>query len=234
MNKRRLIFTALIMFIQLSANEYFSLSAYPWMKISYTGEANVINRFCSVLPADDPFYHESGDSANFIRVMDYVPDEQNGQLYNILFSMGESADSRYIFYKAGEYHEPAFVIHTDHLHFRGRGEIIATGSVNEMFTISRKYKLKRGKIRELRQPFYAVDVRSRAVKDFDIYQSRRLRNNVTKIHQGEKLTVLAAEFDKRYEYYLIRSDTGLCGWIRIEPGTWVDETPIQDLYYHGD
>lgn len=228
------LFSLLLIASLLSAQESFSLSPYPWMKVSYTGEAAVINTICAKLHPDDPFYHSNGDSANFVRVMDYVPDARDGQRYSILFSMGESADPRYIFYRQGEYAEPAFILHSDHLHFPGDGVIIACGSINEMFSLSRKYRLNRGRLQEEKQPFYAVKLSSIAVRDFDIFRSKRLRNIVAHIGVGEEVIVLLTEFDKNYEYYLIRNKTGLCGWIRVEPGTWVDETPIRDLYYHGD
>ncbi len=218
----------------LFAGDLISLAPYPWMTVGYSGNALVFNTSCDKLPYDDPFYHAQGDTTGFIKVMEYVPDAATGDLYSILFSMGESGDSQYLFFLEGEFRNPAFILHADHLTFSGDGLVIARGSTNQMFTRSRKFRIDRGKIREMPQPFYAVDLESQATRDFPVFESKKMKKILTEVHRGEALTVLAAEFKPEYRYYLIRTSLGLCGWIRVEREVWVDETPVKDLYYHGD
>ncbi|MDZ7795967.1 MAG: hypothetical protein U5N56_02505 [Candidatus Marinimicrobia bacterium] len=233
----RKILIGIVLFIAVRtvfSADTLSLVHYPWIKIHYEGDAEIINKTCDRLPQDDPFYRSRGDSAKFIKVMEYVPGNGYGDRYSILFSMGESADPRYYFYRNNETLEEAFSIHTVDLYLKNGGVIIARGSVNEMFTLSRKFLFKKGKIKEIKQPFYAVDLQSSATGDFPVYRTKRLRRAVTTVRKGEEISVLLTEFDENYRYYLIRSSTGLCGWIKVEKGVWVNNTPIKDLYYHGD
>ncbi|MDD3966136.1 MAG: hypothetical protein WC372_06790 [Candidatus Neomarinimicrobiota bacterium] len=229
-----LLILVLIFLAPLAGSEVISLSPYPWIKVSYTGEAKVFNSSCDKLPFDDPFYYAQGDTGRFIKVMEYVPNESDADCYSILFTMGESGDAQYLFYLEGRFDEPLFVLHTDHLHFRGEGILIAEGSMNRMFLQSQKYALQKGRIRELPQPFYAIGLESVAMRDLEIYAGKRMEKVIDTVREGEKVTILAAEFKENPERYLIRNARGLCGWIRIPHGVWVDETPVRDIYYHGD
>jgi hypothetical protein len=79
-----------------------------------------------------------------------------------------------------------------------------------------------------------VNIQSEATRDFDIYLNKNTHRIVAHIEEGDPVTVLLAEFKKKHVYYLVRSSLGLTGWVRIEQETWVDETPVKDLYFHGD
>ncbi len=72
------------------------------------------------------------------------------------------------------------------------------------------------------------------MKDFTIFKTPKMKNSIANIRKGEKLTVLLVDYNENYSKYLIKSDLGLLGWTKIKQGLWVDETPIRDLYYHGD
>ena len=234
MQKRFLIILLAISSVILSYASVISIAPYPWFKVHYTGEAKIFNTSCDKLSRDDPFYFSQGDTTGFIKVMEYVPDTSDGELYSILFSIGESGNSHYLFYREGEFDQPAFILYTDHLYFSGDGVIIARGSMNEMFMRSRKYLLKNGHIREVKQPFYSVNIQSYAIRDFPVYDSKRQKRIITHVNKGEDVHVLLTEFKETYSHYLIKTVSGLTGWIRVEKGIWVDETPIKDLYYHGD
>ena len=234
MQIRRSVFILMLFVITVSHAGVISMASYPWIKVHYTGTANVFNTTCDMLSRDDPFYYAQGDTTGFIKVMEYVPDANEGTLYSILFSMGESGDAHYLFYREGAFDQPAFILFCDHLYLSGDGVIVAKGIMNEMFERSRKYELKNGTVREIPQPFYGVDLHSYATRDFNVYGNKRLRHVVTNVKKGEDVHVLLAEFKDPYSYYLIRTESGLTGWIRVEKGIWVDETPIKELYYHGD
>ena len=218
----------------LFAEKIIEIAPYPWLKVTYTGDAKIFNTSCEKLSYEDPFYHAQGDTSSYIKVMEYIPNELDSDLYSILFSIGESGDSRYEFYLEGEFQTPAFILHTDHLDFLGEGILVARGSMNEMFMRSRKYEIDNGKIKELKQPFYSVDIQSEATKDFDLFLTKRFKHVIDHVSKGDKVSVLVAEFKNKYAYYLVRSELGLIGWVKINQGLWVDETPIKDLYYHGD
>lgn len=230
----KILLTCVLTLGLLFASNIIEIAPYPWLKVSYIGEAKIFNTSCEKLAYEDPFYHAQGDTSSYIKVMEYVPNENDNDLYSILFSIGESGDSRYEFYLEGEFQMPVFILHTDHLDFLGDGILVARGSMNQMFMRSRKYKISNAKIKELKQPFYTVDIQSEATKNFDIYMTKRLSKVIDHIGKGDKVSVLVAEFKDKYDYYLVRSELGLTGWVKINQGLWVDETPIRDLYYHGD
>jgi hypothetical protein len=204
------------------------------MKVSFDGDATVYNTSLDKLEYEDPFYHFQGDTTSYIKVLDIVPDVMAGDQYSVLFYMGEGGYSQYEFYLENDCVTPAFTLYCDHLDFLGNGYLIARGSMNRMFPISRKYKISNGRVREIKQPFYAVNIQSEATRDFDIYLNKNTNRIVAHIEEGDPVTVLLAEFKKKHVYYLVRSSLGLTGWVRIEQETWVDETPVKDLYFHGD
>lgn len=216
------------------AEEIISITDFPSLTVSYEGKAKVFNKTLDKLEYDDPFYHAEGDKLPYIKVLEIIPDEHQEDLYSIIFHMGEAGISSYEFYLEGEFVTPAFILYTDHLDFAGDGVITTRGSMNQMFTISKKYRLSKGQIKEIAQPFYAVDIESTATRGFDIFKTKRMKRSVDTIEKDENLKVILAEFKKNHVYYLLRSDRGLTGWIKIEQGTMVDETPIKDLYFHGD
>jgi hypothetical protein len=231
---KKLLVLIIIITSVLWAKGLVEIASFPWLNVTYEGEAKVFNTSCDRLEYNDPFYHAQGDTSAYIKVMEYIPDSQAGDVYSILFYMGEGGISRYEFYLEGECVTPAFVLFADHLHFKGEGLVVAQGSMNEMFNRSRLFRINKGVIKEQKQPFYAVNIASIAKKDFDIYQSKFMNKVIDHVNADDEVYVLLSEFRQNYVYYLLRSKRGLCGWIKIEQGTWVDETPIKDLYYHGD
>jgi len=230
----KISFILILVSTVLFAKGTIGLSPYPWLKVSYESEAIIFNTSCEKLDYNDPFYHAQGDTSSYIKVLEILPNEASTDLYSVLFAMGEGGYSRYEFYLEGEIVTPAFTIYADHLDFLGDGILVARGSMNEMFMRSRKFKITDGKIKELKQNYYAVDIRSEAMKDFAIFKTSKMRNSIANIRKGEKLTVLLVDFNENYSKYLIKTDLGLLGWTKIKQGLWVDETPIKDLYYHGD
>ncbi|MEA2077625.1 MAG: hypothetical protein U9O95_06360 [Candidatus Marinimicrobia bacterium] len=230
----KILFILLLVSNTLFAKGTIELAPYPWLKVNYENEAKIFNTTCEKLDYDDPFYHAQGDTSSYVKVLEIFPDESSTDFYSILFSIGEGGNSRYEFYLEGEFVTPAFIIYADHLDFLGNGIVVARGSMNEMFMRSRKFKISENKIIELKQPFYAVDIQSEANRNFNIFMTKRMKKVIGNVKKGDEISVLIAEFKNKYVYYLIRSKLGLTGWIKINQGTWVDETPIKDLYYHGD
>lgn len=231
---KRIILIILCSFLFLYADDVIHLVSFPWMTVSYLGEAKVFNTTFDNLDYNDPFYHAQGDTSDNIKVMEYVIDDKTGELYSIIFSMGESGDSRYEFYLEGEFLNPVFVVHTDHLEFLGKGKIIARGSMNEMFNRAQIFQKRRSTFKELKQAFYAININSVAQKDFDIYLKKNSSIITDHIQKGDEINVLLAEFKQNYNYYLVQSQRGISGWVKIENGIWIDESPIRDIYFHGD
>ncbi|MFA6618087.1 MAG: hypothetical protein WCT23_03345 [Candidatus Neomarinimicrobiota bacterium] len=226
-----------ILFVTLSlmlANKTINIAGFPYMKVSYSGEAEVYNIPCEKLSQQDPFYRAPDYYSSCIKVLECVLNKNDADTISILFSIGEAGVSWYDFYAKGDYNTPIFKLYGDNLDILGEGMIVVTGSLNEMFKRSRAYKVQSGKIKEIEQPYYLVNVKSIAKKDFNIYQNKRLKKVIDQVSKDEKVNVLVADFKKNYNYYLLGTERGLSGWIKIDKETWVDETPIRDIYYHGD
>ncbi len=231
--KKRIIFLLLFL-VPLLGEEVISLSPYPWIKVHYEGEAVVFNKTCDKLSSTDPFYRMREDENNFIKVMEYVPNAKDGESYTILFSMGESADPQFHFYSEGNREQPRFIFYSDKLYFGGEGTLTVSSSTNRMFAQPRKYYLHKGKIREQAQQYFAIGIESIALRDLQIFADKKLRKLIDSVRKGEQVFVLAAEFKEKPELYLIRGERGLCGWLRIPHGIWMDESPIRNIYYNGD
>lgn len=230
----KMVYVSFLSIIFLLASEKVPISGFPTMEVSYFGDAEVFNVSCDKLSHDDPFYRATSNYTQCIKVMECILNEEAGDTYSILFTIGEGGVSWYDFYLEGEYDKAAFVIYSDDLDILRDGIIIATGSVGEMYRRSRAYKVKSSKIEEIEQAFYAINIQSIANNDFKIFKSKRLRKTVDCVKKDEIVTVLASEFKDEYNYYLIKSARGLCGWIEIAKGIEVDRSPLKNIYYHGD
>ena len=226
-----------ILFLSLICHVAFartsvSIAEYPSLTVSFDGKASVYNTPVNKLDKNDPFYQDQTSSA--VKVLDIVLDSGSGDTYTVLFRLGEGGYVRYEFYRNGAYEAPSFVLDCDHLDFLGDGYLITLGAMNQMFPISKKFKISNGRVREVKQPYYAVNIKSKATRDIDIYANKSMKRVIAHIKKGDDVTVLLTEFKKKHVYYLLRSDQGLTGWIRVEWETWVNETPIENLYFHGD
>ena len=194
---KNIIILLLCLFLFVSAKTSIAIKTFPWIRVSFEGDATVYNNSFDQLKYEDPFFHFQGDTSSYIKVLDIVPDIMSGERYSVLFHMGEGGYARFEFYLDGEWITPAFTVTADHLEFLGNGMLLAGSAMNQMFSINKKYRISNGRIREVKQPFYAVDLKSIATRDFDIFLSKRRVKIIDHVSKDENVSVLLSDFKNK-------------------------------------
>jgi hypothetical protein len=104
--------------------------------------------------------------------------------------------------------------------FKGNG-IVYVGDWDGFWVKTDKYQLNYS-IRELvliEQPAYYVGLKTKVVKEFHIYLEKSLKTEVALLAEGSEIEILLCDNKgiKDYnELYLIKSSTGLTGWIDLK------------------
>ena len=106
----------------------------------------------------------------------------------------------------------------------GDGYIYVAGQVNDRFFRRRLFALRGTTLREVRQPFYDVNLTAILHSPVTLYQARNGAAVVAHVPAGSTLTVLLAADS---QHYLARSPEGIIGWM-------IGPEPIPELHLHGD
>ncbi len=114
----------------------------------------------------------------------------------------------------------------------GNGFIYVSGNYNEMYNKRRKYKIFYGEIIEVEQPYYYVGIESVTTENLNIYSDTFQIEVVDSFPIGTQVTVLLNKQIADTGYYLIKTQYGLTGWIKIIGNDLV--THIKDLKLRGD
>jgi hypothetical protein len=171
-------------------------------------------------------YHETEpDMDNWRVVKTYITGA--GQEYRIEFSEGLSDDPTFRIFK-GDEKEPIFDAFATGLVIPGNGFIYTSGHTNNMFDERKKYELRKGKLIEVKQPFYYVGLVSKTKKKITLHTSKDMKGTVATLPAGSSVSVLINEG----ELYLLKSDFGLVGWVKIEANN--SEETIEGLILAGD
>lgn len=109
------------------------------------------------------------------------------------------------------------------------GYLYTSGHTNNMFNKKRKFTIENDELKEIKQPFYYVGLDSKAMEDIDIYSDINMSTVVEHVSKGAQLTVLMNYNDV---YYLIKTEYGLLGWIKIAHSR--NDDIIKDVYFAGD
>jgi hypothetical protein len=179
--------------------------------------------------------------------------------YLVVFDWGMSDDYNYAFFlmekdtllplqtlsSEGEITD-AYIFGKE-IYLPGNGYFYTTGHVNNMFNQRSKWTVQNNLLEETPQAFNYVGLETKAKAGFAIYADVELTQKVADIAAGNTITVLLnlppnqapkEAFTtkepryQQYDYYLIKSEFGLTGWMRIE--AYSMETPIEGLFYAGD
>ena len=110
----------------------------------------------------------------------------------------------------------------------GNGSIFVSGHNDNMFNMRRQFAVTFEGIKEIKQPFYYVGVRSKAKSEIILYSDTALTAKVTVLSKGSMAEVLINKGD----LYLLKTPYGILGWTKIRNGQM--ETPIEGLFYSGD
>lgn len=120
-------------------------------------------------------------------------------------------------------------IEADHLVLPGNGFIYALSRTNREFLEHRKFFIRDGKLVEARQPFIFVGLDSTANIPFQLRSLPSAGDVVASIKKGDKVFVVLHDGS----HYLVRSDFGLLGWLKVENFAQ-ESSVIEGLYFAGD
>jgi hypothetical protein len=194
-----------------------------------------INKPCYLLDKNDPL-HCYIDSV--VDTWTFVAKFKNKNLedsLNITYSQGLSADPEYSITsktgkKIGRFSCIEFYINS-------LGTIYTAGHVNNMFNRKRKFQILKDTIIEIQQPFNYVGVKGKTLKDITLYNDKIGNTIIAQIPKNYEIEVLLSEGnteDYRVDYYyLVKTEFGLIGWLRLSKDDY-QGTVIENLYYNGD
>lgn len=105
---------------------------------------------------------------------------------------------------------------TGEVEFPGDG-IVRVKTWEGFWKIHNKYVLERPKhtLKKVPQEFYYVGVSATVKKTFPIYATRKDQTMVANVKPGSGVIILlCAPFQENPKWYLLKTDTGLIGWIK--------------------
>lgn len=162
------------------------------------------------------------------------------------FKYEKLSDSVLIVYSPGLSEDPGYCIYTNnnevirsfhclHFYINSSGIIYTSGHTNNMFNRRRKFQFKYDSIVEIIQPYSYVGLKGKTLKGITLYKEKTGNDIIAQLPIGCEIEILLADATtKDFEFdlnFLVRTDFGLVGWLRMEEFT---EPIIEGLYYAGD
>lgn len=166
-----------------------------------------------------------------IRLIETKLKANSNNIYVIDFSEGGSNDPCFqIYYK--ENNKLTYITQFGGLDLTipYDGYLYVSGHANTMFNKRKKLTIEDKHLIEIEQPFYYVGIESKTTADTDIFSDLNMTKVVAHLVKGTAVSVIM-NYNKNY--YLIKTDFGLLGWIMIPSGKR-DNTIIEDIYFAGD
>jgi hypothetical protein len=162
------------------------------------------------------------------------------------FTNDKIADTLQIIYSPGLSVDPLFIISKKNGKIVGRvaalefyinnnGIIYSAGHTNNMFNQRQKFQLTQDTLLEIRQPFYYVGLKSKTTSPLTLYQSKTGDEIIAQLPKDYEVEILLCDTEKNksQKYYLVKTDFGLIGWLRLTSDATYD-TPIEGLRFAGD
>ncbi|MDO5036418.1 MAG: hypothetical protein Q4D93_05610 [Porphyromonas sp.] len=167
----------------------------------------------------DSNYGGNGGSMNFY--IGYFQQHDGAPIYHFFFSEGPSVDPT--FYITDNDFNPLWSQFGQEMAVTEGGVIYLMGTINRMFNMKMKFKITSSGIREIPQPYYYVGVQGELLKPIKLYSQKEGGEVVATLPKGYAVEVLLAdprsvaedEDSTTYNRYLVRSNFGLVGWMRL-------------------
>lgn len=177
--------------------------------------------------------------------------------YLVVFDWGMSDDYNFTFFRMekdtlipiqqtqpdGQLYES--YIFGKQIYLPGNGFMYTAGHVNNSFNQRGKWFIQNNLLYQTPQPFYYVGLETKALKPLTLYADLAMTQKVADIAAGNALTVLlqlppqqappasqAGDDYNPYEYFLLKTEFGLTGWVKIV--TYLPDSPIEGLFFAGD
>jgi len=219
-----------------------SEQAGDWIRFGYDKSSfTLINKDCRHLPANHPCYSDK-DYADAVLLGEYKNKSMSGSLF-ILFSPGPSADPQFAIFDKNN--NLLWGENGEEMCINSNGVIYLSGNANRMFNQRTKWQLSNGKVSEVKQPFYYVNVKGKLLKPVKLYSQKGNKGDVVAtLPVGYEIEILLGEpelvTDGGESYvqirnYLARSAFGLVGWLRLRDEDMSLHNPIvRGLGFMGD
>ncbi len=185
------------------------------------GSFTLINKNCHTLPKNDPCY-EAEEYCDLTLLGRYKNDSMK-EYVNIIYTPGPSVDP--VFSITDKNNKLIWSEAAEEMCINSNGIIYLSGNMNRMFNQRMKFKLVDGKVTEVMQPFYFVDVKGELLKPIRLYSEKNNKGElIATLPIGYEIEILLAEPEiTKNEYgvqnpimnYLARTPFGLVGWLRL-------------------
>lgn len=205
---------------------------FGYEKESFT----LINKNCNQLPKTDPCY-DSEEYCDWTLLGRYKNASMT-EYINILFTPGPSVDP--LFSITDKNNNPIWDKGAEELCINSSGIIYLSGNINKMFNQRMKLQFANGKVTEVKQPFYYVEVKGKLLKPVKLYSQKNNQGElVATLPVGYEIEILLAEPETDPERpmmnYLARTAFGLVGWLQLtENDTYHLDPIVRGLGFLGD
>lgn len=235
--RHRLIVAILLMTAASAADAQIALAERPVADLPIVLAVDpALTRSHLITPSEKKFSDEADAGGVIVTyVLETKLRLRSDRYFLVVCSSGGSADYNCVFNLVGG----AADLYRDQIEglrfeIPGDGCVYASGHVNTMFDHRRKYCLDGDRLKEVKQPFHYVGLKSKTLRDLTFYSDKAATNAVSTIPKGEFVEVLVASAEREDEHYdfLVRDQHGLTGWVRLSGGREAED--IDGIFLNGD
>ncbi len=195
-----------------------------------------INKPCYTLEKDDTLFCEKDSFPTEWTIVAKFKNQYLKDSLTIIYSEGLSADPGYVVTnKTGDIIGRFSCLE---FYINGFGIIYTSGHVNNMYDRRRKFQIKSDTILEIVQPFNYVGLKGKTLKEITLYKEKVGNEIIAQLPKDYEIEILLADatledFDID-KYFLVKTDFGLIGWLRLNEQEDNYGAILKELYYAGD
>ena len=164
------------------------------------------------------------------------------QIIKISLSQGQGGPAFGAFFRFGKLDNYIPIYSDEKIFISEHGFIYSINRMNDIYTTYKKYKLLKGKIREIKQPFYKILRECKTSALTKIYSQKHQKGHlIASIPKGEMVKVLLADISEargrktEEREYLVETSFGLVGWVTSKAGyNPLIGKPLSCLIFDGD
>lgn len=195
--------------------------------------SRLINKPGNLSSLNDPSFRSNPLSEEFIVAKYKNPGLKDSLI--ILYNEGLSADPTFVVYNSN--HELLGEFLAREFYINSSGTIYTSSHTNNSYNRRCKFQLQNDSIIEVKQPYYYVGLKDKTLKNITLYKDKEGTEVVAQLPKDYEIEILLAEPDtqdyKAIECFLVRTEFGLVGWLRVE-NIGMMGTVLKGLFYAGD
>ncbi len=194
-------------------------------------KSEIVNKQLQELDPNHPLYASDGCESE-MTLLALTPLDNTGRKYAIVF--GYCPEPEFTFYEINKDANIIATVSGSSLYVPGNGSVYTSGHLNTNFDCRRKYHFSGGTIREVKQPYYYVGLKTKTLTSTILYKTKDLTEEVAKLPANYPIEVLLAETSyKEEDYYLIKTEFGLIGWAKVKARQY-ESFQIEGIFWNGD